>query len=279
MLPAAPSVPPKTLAALPPEAVAPAATPRWTLRRLVVWVQKTFDTACCRETIRRALHRLNLSWKQGKKLLSRADPAKRAAFVTTIQQVLARAQREEELLVYIDEAHIHQDADLGRGWTVRGERFWVCSSSPGLSAKASFYGLYVYNLGQVRIWDYPRGNGEHTVDVFRRLREEFPDRPIRVIWDGAAYHRSGLVKEAAARTDIALEPLPGYSPDFMPVEALWRWLREDVTYNRCHTTRDELIANVRRFEATINADPITLADRLWVKDHLNDEEEKLRIPR
>ena len=104
-----------------------------------------------RETIRAALHRLKLSWKKGKKLLSRADPAKRAAFVATIQAVLGRAQRDEELLVYIDEAHIHQDADVGYGWSVRGERLWVCSSSPGLSAKASFYGLYLYNEGQVRI--------------------------------------------------------------------------------------------------------------------------------
>ena len=127
----------------------PPATPRWTLRRLVVWAEQTFGTVCCRETIRRALHRLGLSWKQGKKLLSRADPVKRAAFVERFQEVLARANRDEELLVYIDEAHIHQDADLGRGWSVRGERFWVCSSSPGLSAKASFYGLYLYNQGPV----------------------------------------------------------------------------------------------------------------------------------
>ena len=33
------------------------------------------------------------------------------------------------------------------------------------------------------------------------------------------------------RYNIDLVPLPGYSPDFMPVEALWRWLREDVTYH------------------------------------------------
>jgi transposase len=262
-----------------PVAPAPPAPPRWTLTRLVEWVRETFGKVCCRETIRAALHRLDLSWKKGKKLLSRADPAKRAAFVEPIPQVLARAQRDEELLVYIDEAHIHQDADLGYGWSVRGERWWVCSSSPGLSAKASFYGLYLYNEAQVRIWDYPRGNGEHTVDVFKRLRQAFPTRAIRLIWDGASYHRSGLVREAAARFAITLEPLPGYSPDFMPVEALWRWLREDVTDNRCHTTRDELIANVRRFEATINADPIALADRLWVKDTLDPEEEKLRIPR
>jgi transposase len=255
------------------------ATPRWTLKRLVIWVKETFDTVYCRETIRAALHRLKLSWKKGKKLLSRADPAKRAEFVATIRQVLERARRDEELLVYIDEAHIHQDADMGYGWSVRGERLWVCSSSPGLSAKVSFYGLYLYNEGEVRIWDYPRGNSEHTVDVFTRLREEFPSRKIRVIWDGASYHRSGLVKEAAARLAIEVEPLPGYSPDFMPVEALWRWLREDVTYNRCHTTRDELIANVRHFEAMINSNPIALADRLWVKDTLDPKEEKLRIPR
>ena len=262
-----------------PSSSAGPATPRWTLSRLVVWVRETFGVSYGREAIRAALHRLKLSWKKGKKLLSRADPAKRAEFVTTIQRVLACAQRDEELVVYLDEAHIHQDADLGYGGSVRGERLWVCSSSPGLSAKVSFYGVYLYNEAQVRIWDYPRGNGEHTVDVLKRLREEFPLQTIRVIWDGASYHRSGLVKAAAARFAIQLEPLPGYSPDFMPVEALWRWLREDVTHNRCYTTRDELLVNVRRFEATINADPIALADRLWVKDTLDPEEEKLRIPR
>ncbi|EGV28060.1 hypothetical protein ThidrDRAFT_4092 [Thiorhodococcus drewsii AZ1] len=31
------------------------------------------------------------------------------------------------------------------------------------------------------------------------------------------------------------------SPDFMPVEALWRWLREGVTYH-CHASVEELTA-------------------------------------
>jgi hypothetical protein len=34
-------------------------------------------------------------------------------------------------------------------------------------------------------------------------------------------------------------PLPGDSPDLMPVEALWRWLREDVTYHHCHGERQK----------------------------------------
>ncbi len=47
-------------------------------------------------------------------------------------------------------------------------------------------------------------------------------------------------------------PLPGYSPDLMPVEALWRWLREDVTYHHCHATADDLTRRVAVFETQVN---------------------------
>src|SRR4051794_36185794 len=39
-------------------------------------------------------------------------------------------------------------------------------------------------------------------------------------------------------------PLPGYSPDLMPVEALWHWLREDVTYHHCHASAEDLTRRV-----------------------------------
>ena len=240
-------------------------------------MQTRFARPCARETIRAALHRLNLSWQKAKKLLGRADSERRYAFIEQMRLLLDGAQRDRHRLVYLDEAHIHQDVDLGHGWGVRGQRFHVASSSPGLSAKLSFYGLYLYNEGQVRLWPYPRANGEHTIDVLRRLRAEMPDGTLIVIWDGAPYHRAKAVWAAAASLNITLAPLPGYSPDLMPVEALWRWLREDVTYHHCHATADDLTRRVAAFEATINQDPCTVADRLWVKDHLNPDEEKLRF--
>ena len=113
------------------------------------------------------------------------------------------------MLVYLDEAHIHQDCDLGYGWAKRGERFFVASSSPGLSARVSFYGLYVYNEGQVRLWPYPRANGCQTIDVLRRLRAEIPEGTLIVLWDGAPYHRAKAVREAASALGIDLVRLPG----------------------------------------------------------------------
>ena len=241
-------------------------------------MQARFGRLCCRETIRAALHRLGLSWKKARKLLGRANSERRDAFIEQLRPLLDGAQHDRHHLVYLDEAHIHQDVDPGHGWGERGKRFHVASSSPGLSAKVSFYGLYLFNEGQVRIWPYPRANGEHTIDVLHRLRAELPDSRLIVVWDGAPYHRAKAVWAAAASLGITLAPLPGYSPDLMPVEALWRWLREDVTYHHCHATTDDLTRRVAAFQDQLNNDPCAVADRLWVKDHLDPAEEKLRFP-
>jgi hypothetical protein len=64
------------------------------------------------------------------------------------------------------------------------------------------------------IWPYGRGNGDNTIDVLKRLRDEFPDRPMTVIWDGAPYHRSQVVFDVAAELNIHIQQLPAYSPDF-----------------------------------------------------------------
>ena len=113
--------------------------------------------------------------------------------------------------------------------------------------------------------------------MLRRLRAEVHERKLIVLWDGAPYHRANAVREVATTLGIELMPLPGYSPDLMPVEALWRWLREDVTYHHCHATLDDLTRRVAAFQSRINQQPCILADRLWVKDSLDPEEEKLRF--
>ena len=129
----------------------------------------------------------------------------------------------------------------------------------------------------MRLFPYNKADGVNTIDVLKQLRVEFPERDITLIWDGAPYHRSRLVKQAASALEIELVPLPSYSPDFMPVEHLWQWLREDVAYHTCHRTLTELIERAHNFARRINANPIAVAERLWVTTHLVPEVEKLRF--
>src|SRR3954454_17575167 len=154
---------------------------------------------------------------------------------------------------------------LGRAWPASMDRLKLAAP---VSARLVLWALSLQRgpgeRGQVRLWPYPRANGEHTVEVLQRLRAEAPDRKLIVLWDDATYHRAQAVREVARTLDITLMPLPGYSPDLMPVEALWRWLREDVTYHHCHTSAEDLTRRVADFEARLNRDPFVIADRLWV---------------
>ncbi|MEO0948252.1 MAG: hypothetical protein AAFY11_08930 [Cyanobacteria bacterium J06641_5] len=68
--------------------------------------------------------------------------------------------------------------------------------------------------------------------------------------------------EAAEVLQVCLEPLPADSPDFMPVEHLWRWRLEAVTYHACYDRKADLIAQVEHFQGRVNAQPIAIADRL-----------------
>ena len=221
---------------------------------------------------------MGFSWKKAHKLLNKANPVKRQNFVETLTPLLQEATRGERTIIYIDEAHIHLDTDEGYGWSIAGERNWVSSSSPGL-AKVSFYGVYIYNQGQVQIYPYKKANTENTIDVLKKIKKDFfgLNKKITLIWDGASYHRSKLVREATKKLKIELQPLPTYSPDFMPVEHLWAWLREDVTYHICYNNEESLITQVEEFQKRINKKPIEVADRLWTKVQINHAEENLRF--
>src|SRR5215207_2848632 len=67
---------------------------RWTLKRLVAYVRERFGRLVCRKTVRAALHRLGLSWKKTRKLLGRADPERRQAYVERLEGLLDDAQRD-----------------------------------------------------------------------------------------------------------------------------------------------------------------------------------------
>ena len=214
------------IAALPPQKRQAKALPRWTLKRFVQWLKEKWKINCCRETVRKTLKKMGFSWKKAKKLLNKASRdavaspvvvrrrsghspcAKREDFVVKITKLLDDALHQRQLLIYIDEAHIHLDTDEGYGWSIKGERFWISSSSPGRK-KVSFCGVYIYNQGTTRIFPYELAEKMNTIDVLKKLRVEFPEQKITIVWDGAPYHRARLVKQAASTLDINLEPLPG----------------------------------------------------------------------
>tara|TARA_R110002072_G_C7908092_1_gene530126 strand:- start:18 stop:1133 length:1116 start_codon:yes stop_codon:yes gene_type:complete len=220
------------------------------------------------------VRKLGFRWKRGVKRLSKGNPVARAAFAPKIQRLADEASQGLRTLVYIDEAHIHCDLDEGYGWAPGGQPYEVASSSPGLSKKVSLYGAFVFNDPQVVLWKATRCNTVFTLAFLVHLANILGDAPKpTIVWDGAPWHKPAYLMDIA-RNKLGFEIvfLPPYSPDFMPVEALWRWLREEVTRNNCHETVDELVADVIEFGRNVNSDQLALITRLWPKLELREEE-------
>jgi transposase len=232
-----------------------------------------------RSTLRHLLKVAGLSWKKCKKLLTKANPAKRVALVEQFQQLFERMCRDEICIVYVDEAHLHQDMDLGYTWAPVGQPAWRASTSPSLAARINWYGAYDFAEGRAFIWQEGKCNSEHTIEFLRRLVAwlALTDRQLFIIWDGAPWHRSQSVRLVAEQLGIQLIQLPGYSPDLNPIEGLWKWMREEVTQHFCHASLHDLFCDCKAFVERINSDPWAMISRLWPKFVLDPDYEKLLL--
>ena len=88
--------------------------------------------------------------------------------------------------------------------------------------------------------------GEQVVEFIRHLQRHLKRR-LLLIWDGAAIHRSKLVRDYLASTTgrVRAERLPPYAPELNPVEYLWAHLKSHEIANLITTQAWEL-----SFEAT-----------------------------
>lgn len=251
----------------------------WNLKKLCRWVADKLQRKVSRNTLRTILRAAGLSWKQCKKLLSKGKPEKRAEFVEQFQQLYERMCREEVVIVYVDEVHLHQDLDKGYSWSPIGKTHWIRSTSPGLSARINCYGAYNFTAGQCFLWQQGQCDGDHTIAFLKQLAHCLgtTQGKVVIIWDNASYHKEQAVQATATQLGFELFPLPTYSPDLNPIEGLWKWMREEVTQLFCHPSLQSLTLDCLRFIQSINLTPELVIKRLWPKFELDPEVEKLRF--
>lgn len=243
------------------------------------YVERLLKHRPSRTKLRNLLKEHGLSWKKCKKVLAKAKPEKRQAFIEQFQSLFEEVCRQETILVYIDEAHIHRDLDLGYTWAAKGEPAYRSSDCPPLADKINWYGAYNFTDGQCFIWNEGNCNKEHTVLFLERVAQWLghTQRSVVIIWDGAPWHRAVLAQQKAEALGFRLIPLPGYSPDLNPIEGLWKWLREEVAQLHCYQTMSELFDACKAFIDRINLDPEALIRRLWPKFELDPAFEKLLV--
>ena len=86
-----------------------------------------------------------------------------------------------------------------------------------------------------------RFNGQSYVEFLTQLLAHYKGKII-LIEDGAPYHGSGIVKEfKLANIDrLTVERLPAFSPDYNPIEKLWKNTKRDSTHMKYFKTFEDL---------------------------------------
>ncbi len=213
------------------------------------FVQRRFGSTLGRSSCLNYLHRLGFVLKRPKKRLVKANAERRAAFVREYTLLRAAAQAIGAKLFFVDEAHFYADVDLRGKWVLRGEPALVDSTSPRWGEKASYYSAVCLETGEVEVMELDGNSSAATSVAFlQQLRAHHPE-PLIVIWDNGPAHSGDPLRAYLTTPDLHLRlvRLPAYSPDFNADEAIWGWVRAEVTANTCFGTKAKVHDKVGEF--------------------------------
>ncbi len=216
-------------------------------------VRQFVETRCgirlSRSACLRYLHRLGFAYQRPQKRLLKADEATRAAFIEQYAALLAEARATGAKIFFVDEAHFRADADLHGKWALKGHPALVDSTCPRWGEKASYYSAVCLETGGVEYLELTGTSSSATSAAFlAHLRAQHPE-PLIIIWDNGPAHGGEAMRTYLATPDVDMQicRLPAYSPDFNADEAIWAWVREEVTANTCLGTKAAVQEKVGAF--------------------------------
>ena len=181
--------------------------------------------------IAQLLKNLGFSFQKAAFLSDHLDEEKRQAWrTTTWPQLLRRAKERKALLLFGDEASFPQWGTLTYTWARRGQqpKIKTCGKRKGYKV----FGLIDYFTGQFFYQGQEgRLNSTAYIAFLRRVLAQ-TTQPIILIQDGAKYHTSAETKAFFAQQTAQLEvcQLPTYSPDYNPIEKLWKKIKQQETH-------------------------------------------------
>jgi len=216
--------------------------------QIVDYVKETFGLEYTVSGMNKWLHNNNFSYKQPRGVPHKFDEAKQQDFIDAYEALKASCG-EDESIVFIDAVHPTLSTKVSHGWIRTGQDKVI--ETTGNRSRLNIIGaLNLSDIGATIVHDYEGINSETIVRFFCKLRESYPlAHKLHIILDGAGYHRSDLVREAAFVLNIELPYLPPYSPNLNPIERLWKVMNEKSRNNVYFKSKRDFKAAIDQFFA------------------------------
>lgn len=217
----------------------------WTSLMVQELIQTKFGKRYSRFYVCELLGHLGFSYQKARFVSDHLNEEARVTWLSeTWPQILAEAKLKDGLILFGDEATCAMWGSLGRTWALRGHQPEVKTSGKRKGYK--LFGMIEYFTGQFFYQAITERFTSETYQAFLLHILNQTSQQLFIIQDGARYHTSQAMKAFFAQHQqrLTICQLPSYSPDFNPIEFLWKKLKQRATHNRHFDAFVKLIETV-----------------------------------
>ena len=199
----------------------------WRSPMLQALIYEKFGVFYAVNYISRLLKDMGFSWQKARFVADRQDVEARKKWLEeTWPEILGAAGEKDAYILFGDESSFPQWGSLTWTWAKKGQQPVVKTSGSRKSYKV--FGLIDYFTGRFFSKGHEgRLNSESYTSFLKEVMRKTRKHLI-LIQDGASYHKSRAMRKFFEKNSrrLTVYSLPAYSPDYNPIEKLWKKIKE-----------------------------------------------------
>jgi transposase len=164
------------------------------------------------------------------------------------------------VVLYIDQCHLIWDDARGYVWGPSNRRIEIPMTN--FRERQTYYGAIEPRSGELIVVPTESANGYWTTIFVEYLREQYPEKRLIILWDGASYHRGvemqeyleaanfGLSRDEWLLTCVLFAP---NAPEQNPIEDVWLKAKQYIRKHWRECATFQQVMNL--FEKALNTLP------------------------
>ena len=214
----------------------------WRSPMIQTLIYERFGVSYSVHYISQLLKNMGFSYQKAKFVADHKDEEKRQEWIEkTWPEILALAQKKNAYILFGDEVSFPQWGSLTYTWAKRGQQPLVKTSGTRRGYKV--FGLIDYFSGRFFCKGHDQGRlNSESYEAFLTEVLSKTRKHIILIQDGARYHTSKAMRSFFDKKAhrLTVYDLPSYSPDYNPIEKLWKKIKEKEIHLHYFPTFDSL---------------------------------------
>jgi len=214
----------------------------WNSCKVKKIIREQFGKILSTKYIPEFLRSVGLTFKRARIDAGEKNEVKRELWIErTWPKIVDTAEKQGGHIFFGDEAYFSIFGTSSYSWSLCGVETVIPST--GSKENVHIIGAINYSTGKTHALMLQEGKiNEDVYIAFLTTLLKETRKPIHLIVDNAGNHKSKKVKDfiAANAKRLTVHYLPPYSPDYNPIEGLWKKLKQETTHNVYFETIDDL---------------------------------------